>query len=102
MAYDASIKNDHQPILNIYLGFSELEFIINNGILILTEESFYNKGLVTASCETFIGLPSIENIIKIINLFLKEGRGRYASNPSIRELLSIIEDRHINGCCHCC
>lgn len=89
--YDASIaSDDDQSILDIYLSFSGLQFIINeNNKLVLIEEMWYqNRGMYCDKCDTIIGEPSLDNIIKIIDLYCTDGRANNGNSLSIEELLS--------------
>ncbi len=90
--FDASINDYYgSPILSISLGFGSLDFIITNGILFLIEENFYHRGGICDDTEITIGVPSVENVVKIINLFSNYGRYRDSSNPSMSQLLSNVK-----------
>jgi hypothetical protein len=81
---------DEAPILDIYLGFSGLKFIINNnGELVLIEEQFYDRGACYEEYKIILGEPSIENIIRVINIFIQEGTAQNKNNPSMLKLLQI-------------
>jgi hypothetical protein len=89
--YDASIQSDdkNQYILDIYLGFAGLQFIINeNNKLVLIEEMWYQKGCCCDRCYVIIGEPSVDNIIKIIDLYCTNGRSSNCDHPSIGHLLN--------------
>lgn len=91
--YDASTLDDYENgfILDIYLGFSGLKFTINNNHrLVLTEEMWYDRGCASAGHNIIIGDPTIENIIKVIDIYQSKGRGHSKINPYMSELLNNI------------
>ena len=90
--YDASIYDDSEdnPVIDVYLGFSGLKFKINaKNQLVLIEEMWYDRGCVSESCKVKIGEPSTENIIKIITMYINDGRASDNYGPSIMELLTL-------------
>jgi len=60
---------DEDCVLDIYLGFSGLKFTINNNHqLLLTEEMWYDRGCASEDHRIIIGEPTIENVIKVIDI----------------------------------
>lgn len=86
--YNATIVDD--TILDIYLDFCGLQFSINEKHhLIVVEEMWYNRGCCTKKLNLTVGEPTVENVIKIIQLFEKRGKGT-EENKSLSDLLNEI------------
>lgn len=67
---------DNDTIIDIYLGFSGLQFSISeSGKLILVEQMGYAcKCMWTDKTIIEIGEPTIDNVIKIIDLYQEQGK----------------------------
>ena len=80
---------DGKWILDVYTGFSGLQFSINeSGQLVLWKESWYSSKVSWYDdCEIIIGIPSFDNVMKTIDLFVEKGRAG-SSDESMELLLS--------------
>lgn len=82
---------DNDRVLDVYLGFSGLEFSINKSAkLTLIEEMWYHRGrMVCDKYEYEIGEPTSENVEKVIKLYNEKGRGADIDNSTIQVLIDI-------------
>lgn len=87
---NVSIDRDEKNNLN-YLSIDCLKFSIDDNFeLILVEESWRDNNVhMCENYEIIIGHPSDENILSVVKLFKKEGRGEAPTNPSMKNLLII-------------
>lgn len=80
--------DDFDPILDVYMNFCGLKFIVNSSLdLVLIEEMWYDRGCTYEACNIIVGKPDEKTISKIINLYATSGRGASKINPSIEMLI---------------
>lgn len=90
--YEAcTFQENNKTILDVYLGFSGLQFRINkNGKLVLTQESWYaSKVSWVENQKVVIGKPSLNNLLKTIDLYVQKGRAVDSTNQGMSDLIQI-------------
>lgn len=80
--------DDDEPVLDVYTGFSGLQFKLNSSLqLVLIEVMWYDRGCESEGCNFVVGNANYETISSIIELYTTRGKAVNNTNPSIESLM---------------